>query len=474
MSAPNVLAQRYASLEMQAIWAPQAKVRLEREFWVAVLEVQQRLGMVRGGVEVLADYRRVLDDVDLASIQRREVVTRHDVKARLEEFNSLAGHEALHQGLTSRDLTENVEQLQIRRALLLVRGRMVAVLCRLAERAASFESMVMVARTHNVAAQPTTLGKRLATVGTELLLGLDRIESLLARYPLRGLKGPVGSQQDLLDLAGGAEATVVALEREIATGLGFDALLDSVGQVYPRSLDFDVVSALFQASSASGNLALSLRLMAGHELVTEGFREGQVGSSAMPHKMNTRSCERVNGLVDVLRGYVVMAAGLVGNQWNEGDVSCSVVRRVMLPDAFYSFDGLLETTLEVVRDFGPYPAVIGAELERYLPFLATTRLLMAALRAGMGREEAHEVIRDHAVVVARAQRETAAMGNDLARRLGEDPRYPLDVEQTEAEIHATASETGRAKAQVDAFVQEAGLWAARYPVDAAYRGGTVI
>ena len=474
MSAPNVLAQRYASLEMQAIWAPQAKVRLEREFWVAVLEVQQRLGMVRGGVEVLADYRRVLDDVDLASIQRREVVTRHDVKARLEEFNSLAGHEALHQGLTSRDLTENVEQLQIRRALLLVRGRMVAVLCRLAERAASFESMVMVARTHNVAAQPTTLGKRLATVGTELLLGLDRIESLLARYPLRGLKGPVGSQQDLLDLAGGAEATVVALEREIATGLGFDALLDSVGQVYPRSLDFDVVSALFQASSASGNLALSLRLMAGHELVTEGFREGQVGSSAMPHKMNTRSCERVNGLVDVLRGYVVMAAGLVGNQWNEGDVSCSVVRRVMLPDAFYSFDGLLETTLEVVRDFGPYPAVIGAELERYLPFLATTRLLMAALRAGMGREEAHEVIRDHAVVVARAQRETAAMGNDLARRLGEDPRYPLNVEQTEAEIHATASETGRAKAQVDAFVQEAGLWAARYPVDAAYRGGTVI
>ena len=474
MSAPNVLAQRYASLEMQAIRAPQAKVRLEREFWVAVLEVQQRLGMVRGGVEVLADYRRVLDDVDLASIQRREVVTRHDVKARLEEFNSLAGHEALHQGLTSRDLTENVEQLQIRRALLLVRGRMVAVLCRLAERAASFESMVMVARTHNVAAQPTTLGKRLATVGTELLLGLDRIESLLARYPLRGLKGPVGSQQDLLDLAGGAEATVVALEREIATGLGFDALLDSVGQVYPRSLDFDVVSALFQASSASGNLALSLRLMAGHELVTEGFREGQVGSSAMPHKMNTRSCERVNGLVDVLRGYVVMAAGLVGNQWNEGDVSCSVVRRVMLPDAFYSFDGLLETTLEVVRDFGPYPAVIGAELERYLPFLATTRLLMAALRAGMGREEAHEVIRDHAVVVARAQRETAAMGNDLARRLGEDPRYPLNVEQTEAEIHATASETGRAKAQVDAFVQEAGLWAARYPVDAAYRGGTVI
>ena len=121
--------------------------------------------------------------------------------------------------------------------------------------------------------------------------------------------------------------------------------------------------------------------MAGQELVTEGFRAGQVGSSAMPHKMNTRSCERVNGLAVVLRGYLSMVGELAGDQWNEGDVSCSVVRRVALPDAFFAIDGLFETFLTVLDDFGAYPAVARRELDRYLPFLATTKVLMAAVRA---------------------------------------------------------------------------------------------
>ena len=145
--------------------------------------------------------------------------------------------------------------------------------------------------------------------------------------------------------------------------------------------------------------------MAGHELVTEGFAPGQVGSSAMPHKMNTRSCERVNGLQVVLRGYASMAAELAGAQWNEGDVFCSVVRRVALPDAFFAIDGQTETFLTVLDEFGAYPAVIQRELDRYLPFLATTRILIAAVRAGVGREAAHEVIREHAVAVALAMRE---------------------------------------------------------------------
>ena len=171
-------------------------------------------------------------------------------------------------------------------------------------------------------------------------------------------------------------------------------MLDSVGQVYPRSLDHDVLSALVQVAAGPSSLATTIRLMAGNELVTEGFKEGQVGSSAMPHKMNSRSCERVNGLTVILRGYASMAAELAGDQWNEGDVSCSVVRRVALPDAFFAIDGLFETFLTVLDEFGAFPAVIEAELRRYLPFLATTKILMAAVRAGVGRETAHEVIKD--------------------------------------------------------------------------------
>ena len=238
----------------------------------------------------------------------------------------------------------------------------------------------MAGRSHNVAAQATTLGKRFATVAEEMLIALDRVEELLARYPLRGIKGPVGTAQDMLDLLGGDADKLAELEQRIAGHLGFERVLTSVGQVYPRSLDFDVLTALVQLAAAPSNLATTIRLMAGHELVTEGFQPGQVGSSAMPHKMNTRSCERVNGLAVVIRGYASMAGELAGDQWNEGDVSCSVVRRVALPDAFFAIDGLFETFLTVLDEFGAFPAVIQRELDRYLPFLATTKVLMGAVR----------------------------------------------------------------------------------------------
>ncbi|PQP49603.1 adenylosuccinate lyase, partial [Mycolicibacterium austroafricanum] len=129
MPVPDVLAHRYASEEMVAIWSPEAKIVAERRLWLAVLKAQAELGVgVPDGV--VADYERVLEEVDLASIAARERVLRHDVKARIEEFNALAGHEHVHKGMTSRDLTENVEQLQIRRSLELVHARGIAVVAR--------------------------------------------------------------------------------------------------------------------------------------------------------------------------------------------------------------------------------------------------------------------------------------------------------------------------------------------------------
>ncbi|MGH3316873.1 MAG: adenylosuccinate lyase, partial [Nocardioidaceae bacterium] len=340
---PDVLAHRYASDELARIWSPEHKVVLERQLWVAVLKAQRDLGVdVPDGV--VEAYEKVVDQVDLDSVAERERVTRHDVKARIEEFAALAGHEHIHKGMTSRDLTENVEQLQVRASLLLVRDRVVASLARLARLATEHRTLVMAGRSHNVAAQATTLGKRFATVADEMLVALERLEDLLRRYPLRGIKGPVGTAQDQLDLLPDAGA-LAELELRVAQHLGFERVLTSVGQVYPRSLDFDVVSALVQVVAAPSNLATTVRLMAGNELVTEGFKPGQVGSSAMPHKMNTRSCERVNGLAVVLRGYLSMLGELAGDQWNEGDVSCSVVRRVALPDAFFATDGLFQTFL---------------------------------------------------------------------------------------------------------------------------------
>ncbi|MEU6728794.1 adenylosuccinate lyase [Nonomuraea wenchangensis] len=469
---PNVLAARYASPELTRLWSPEYKIVAERRLWLAVLRAQAELGVaVPGGA--VADYEKVVEQVDLESIAARERVTRHDVKARIEEFNALAGHEQVHKGMTSRDLTENVEQLQIRDSLLLARDRMVALLARLATLAKEHEATVMAGRSHNVAAQATTLGKRFATAADELLVAYRRLEELITRYPLRGIKGPVGTAQDMLDLLGGDRAKLAALEGRVAEHLGFAGAFTSVGQVYPRSLDFEVVTALVQAAAAPSSLARTIRLMAGHELVTEGFAEGQVGSSAMPHKMNTRSCERVNGLAVVLRGYASMTAELAGDQWNEGDVSCSVVRRVALPDAFFAFDGLMETMLTVLDEFGAFPAVIAAELDRYLPFLATTKMLMAAVRAGMGREQAHELIKEHAVAAALAMRSRGA-ANELLDLLAGDERFPLDRERLDGLLADRVSFTGAAADQVEAVARQVAEIVAAHPEAAAYRPGAIL
>ena len=474
----NVLAHRYASPAMATLFSPEHKVVLERQLWLAVLTAQQDLG-VSTPYGAVAAYRAVVEAgtgaVDLDSIAGRERVTRHDVKARIEEFNALAaggaasGHELIHRGMTSRDLTENVEQLQVRSALRLVRTKVLGVLVRLARRAAEYESLAIAGRSHNVAAQTTTLGKRFATVADELLQALARLDELIARYPLRGIKGPVGTAQDMLDLFDGDAGKLAELERRVAEHLGFEKVLTSVGQVYPRSLDFDVLSALVQLAAAPSSFATTLRLMAGHELVTEGFQPGQVGSSAMPHKMNTRSAERINGFAVILRGYASMAGELAGGQWNEGDVSCSVVRRVALPDAFFALDGLLETTLTVLDDFGAFPAVIARELDRYLPFLATTKVLMAAVRAGTGREQAHEAIKEHAVRVALDMREQGAAENDLLARLAADPRLGLDAGALTGLLADPLAFTGAATDQVRSVIAAIDLALESEPAAAGYQ-----
>lgn len=468
----NVLASRYVSPEIATIWDAKHKIVAERQLWIAVMQAQKDLG-VDIPAEAISAYEAVVDQVDLESIARREAVTRHDVKARIEEFNALAGYEHIHKGMTSRDLTENVEQLQIYRSLEIVRDKAIAVAVQIGRRAEQYRNQVMAGRSHNVAAQATTLGKRFASAGDELLVAIERATELLGRYPLRGIKGPMGTSQDMLDLLGGDPQKLASLEHRVAEYLGFGRIFDSVGQVYPRSLDFDALSALVQLGAGPSSLATTIRLMAGNETVTEGFKEGQVGSSAMPHKMNARSCERVGGFQVILRGYLTMAADLSGQQWNEGDVFCSVVRRVALPDAFFAIDGMLETMLTVLKEFGAFPAMLDRELERYLPFLATTRILMAAVRAGVGRETAHEVIKENAVAMALDMRENGAEQN-LVERLAADDRLPLDkaaLEEALADRHAFI---GAAGDQVDRVLARISELADARPEAAAYTGQEIL
>ena len=431
---PNVLATRYATKEMVAIFNPVNKIINERKFWITILKLQQKAGLPITDSDIKA-YEKVIEKVDLDSIDKREIKTRHDVKARIEEFNALAGVEKIHIGLTSRDLTENIELIQIKAGLELMDYRVLQTLFLLGEKISKYEKTYMVGRSHNVAAQVTTLGKRFASCAEELLFAHTALQELIARLPLRGIKGPVGTSQDALDAMG---KNFENLEKNIANEFGFENTWASVGQIYPRSVDFEVVSKLLQIASAPSSMATTIRLMAGSGLVSEGFKAGQVGSSAMPHKMNSRSSERINGMMVLLRGYNTMASDLAGDQWNEGDVSCSVVRRVVIPDSFYVLDGLLHTFMTILQEFGAFEENIKSELADQLPFLATTKILMECVKAGVGREVAHEMIKTHS---------TNSKPSDFFTALANEKGFPLSVAQLNSLIQDPSNFSGLAIGQ---------------------------
>jgi len=469
----NVLAQRYASQKMKEIWSPKGRILMERDLWISVLKAQKELGLPIGE-NVIAAYEKVKDQVNLESIKNREKLTRHDVKSRIEEFCDLAGHEHIHKGMTSRDLTENVEQLQVYKSLLIIRSKAITALNKISEKADFYRNQIITARTHNVAAQPTTLGKRIAMFGQELLFAIENLNRIIENYPVRGIKGAVGTQLDQLTLFDGDTEKVNQLESKIIKHLGISQSINAVGQVYPRSLDHQVVSALYQLSSGPSSFSKTLRIMAGNETASEGFAKGQVGSSAMPHKMNSRSCERVNGFHVIINGYMNMVAGLAGDQWNEGDVSCSVVRRVALPDSFYAIDGLFETFLTILNQMTTFPAVIDRENTHYFPFLSTTTVMMEAVKKGAGRETAHEAIKEHAVATVGDLRNGKINRNDLLDRLAADNRLGLSMEELEAILSRGEELVGAASAQIDIFCKDVKKWTDLYPETVKYNPGEIL
>jgi len=472
----NVLSQRYATKVINEIFSEEGKMRLEREFWFDIVKTQKALGL-EIPLEAIQAYKRAISDIDLDLIKEIESRTKHDVKAKIEAYCKAAdGHEYIHLGMTSRDLTDNVEQIQIKKAMQIIFGKYVSLLRHLIEKAEDYKNIELTARTHHQPAQPTLLGRRFSMWAEELLIHLIEFETFIENYPFRGMKGAVGTQFDMANLLDSKEKAL-KLDQKIAKKYGFKHTFHSTGQVYPRSLDYKLLSHLSALSAPCENFAKTMRLMSGYELVTEGFRKGQVGSSVMPHKMNTRSTERICAFSELLKMYADGGSRLSGDQWEEGDVSCSALRRVLIPDAFYATDGLLETTLTVLNQMGAYPAVISKEIDRYLPFLATTEILGTAVKHGMGREQAHSLIKKHAIAEALKMRDEGSDVNMLMDRLSEEPEFItagitrgilLDLMKDKSHFLGNADE------QIRSVVKKSKLFIDKYVKEAAYEPGDIL
>ena len=423
----SALKDRYASSQILEIWSHQTKVMTERIVWIEILKSQIDLGL-KVDRSVVADYERVISVIDLERISKREISLKHDVKARIEEFNFLAGHEFIHVGLTSRDITENVEAWQIRMSIELVLSEIELVLREFSKVIDNYAELLIVGRTHNVPAQLTTLGRRFASWAEELLFAYENLKEIHLRLPMKGIKGAIGTGADLREVVGSEWNEI---ESSVAKNLEIENLLIAPSQIYPRSLDFEVIASLVQVAAPLSTAALNIRLMSGLGLTFEGKSKNQVGSSAMPHKNNPRLCERVNGLFSVLRGFLVMSSEISGNQWFEGDVSDSVVRRLVLPESFYALDGILRTTAKIFREMEVDNEAIAKEIEQGLDDLLSSKLMMLAFQKGVGREVSHRLISECSTRAKRAENPSfvnlVAQTPDLKISLEEIEKLRLDA-----------------------------------------------
>lgn len=468
MANLNALSERYVTGQINSIFSAESRILLERDFWILVMEALNEVGADMPLAEI-EKYKAARHVFDLSQIKEIELLMKHDVMARLKHFNKVAEAKGAHTPLTSRDDTDNVEQIQIIRAAKIVFGKYISVLRHFFDNAVEYSYLNLCARTHHQPAQMTLLGRRFSMWAEELLHHIEAFERFIENYPLRGIKGPTGTQLDLLSLLG-SEEKIKQFEAIMAKKLGHSKFLVSTGQIYPRSLDYELISHLSLLASACANFAITIRLMAGYELMTEGFKKDQVGSSAMPHKMNTRSSERICGAAELLKIYADGASRISGNQWEEGDVSCSIVRRVIIPDSFYASDCVCETTLTVLNEMGSYPAILEKETDKYLPFLATTQFLGMMIKAGMERNAAHKIIKKYAVAEALKMRE-GITNNNLTALIAEDPdvkKQGLAINDFLAILSDKKHFTGRAKKQIEEVELKSQRILRKYAEEAKY------
>ena len=447
------LADRYASQAMLALWSPQTRHGLWRRLWLALAEAEKELGVDIPG-QALTEMREHLDDIDFAAVAVYEKKFRHDVMAHVHAFGDVApaARGVIHLGATSCFVTDNGDLIQMRRALELLRGRLVTLLRTLAAFATQWRAEPTLGYTHLQAAQLTTVGKRATLWMQDLVLDLAELDHRLATLPMRGVKGTTGTQASFLELLGGDHKKVRALDTKVCHAMGFPGSIPVSGQTYSRKLDAQVLDIVAGIATSAAKFASDLRMLQSFGEIEEPFGKDQIGSSAMAYKRNPMRCERINSLARFVQSVTGTANATHSVQYFERTLDDSAIRRLVLPEAFLATDAILILMENVVSGLEVHPARIRARIADELPFMATESLIVRAVQAGGDRQQVHEVIRQHSIAAARAMKDEGK-ANDMLARLAADPAFPVRSEDLQ-QVTDPSRFVGRAPQQVDDFLAE--------------------
>ena len=453
-SYESPLAARYAGREMRFNFSDQKKFCTWRRLWIALAEGEQQLGIGISDAQ-LNELRAHAEDIDYEAAGQYEKKLRHDVMAHVHAWGDQCpqARSIIHLGATSCYVGDNTDLVVLRDGLQIVKQRLVEVARSLREFALEWRTEPVLGLTHYQPAQATTVGKRACLWLQNLMMDLDDLEHAAGSIAFRGVKGTTGTQASFLELFEGDHDKVRELDRLVTSKLGFERSFAVTGQTYPRQLDFRVGQVLSSIAQSAHKFAVDIRLSSGRREIEEPFEKNQIGSSAMPWKRNPMRCERICSLARIVICALDNLAHTSANQWFERTLDDSANRRISLAEMFLATDAVLVLMQNVCSGLVVHPAVVKRNLQAELPFLASEALLMAAVKAGADRQDAHEAIRVH----SRAASEAIHRGEDnpLAALLAEDPRFAA-VSGDLGQLLEGSRHIGRAPEQVLEFIEGTG------------------
>jgi adenylosuccinate lyase len=423
---------RYASIEMRQIWSEENKRKLWRQIWLALAEVQSGFGLV--SQDQLADIQVNVTSIDIPLSLEFETVLNHDLMAELKAFASQCkiGGGSLHLGATSMDIEDNADALRLRQATQLIIQRLAKLLGSFSHRIIDLVDLPCIAFTHLQPAEPTTYGARLAFYAQDLLEDYQALTKFLPTLRGKGFKGAVGTSAAYAELVGVENLT--RFENSLSQRLDLP-FFEITSQTYSRRQEYALLSLLASVALTLNKFAFDIRLLqsplAGE--VSEPFSKSQVGSSAMPFKRNPIQSEKIDSLSRSLALAPLTAWHNAAHSLLERTLDDSANRRSLLPEAFLTLDELLLTSQKLLDGFQLHPVVIQRNLDKYSPFAATERLLMALAQAGADRQQMHETIREISLVAWQAIQ--SGQPNPLIDLLIHEDRFSPYLSIAEIESH---------------------------------------
>ncbi len=450
------LVSRYTSLEIQQLFSEKTKFTTWRKCWLALAEAEFELGLTDIiSEEMLHEMRANISNIDFALAAQKEKEIRHDVMAHVYEFGCKCPKAAgiIHLGATSQFVVCNTDLILQRNAMQLIRSSLLQVIHNLTQFCSRYKALPTLGFTHYQPAQPTTVGKRNTLYLQDLIMDLEYIDIYLGQIKARGAKGTVGTQATFLELFKGDHQKVRQLDKLVAEKLGFNEVFAVTGQTYTRKLDMKLAETLAGIGATAHKFAVDLRLLSNLKMQEEPFEKNQTGSSAMAYKRNPMRSERLTGLARKLMTLPLDFSATYSNQWFERTLDDSAIRRMDIPQCFLLADAILKLFINISSDMVVFPEQIKRHLMAELPFMATEKILMEAVKKGQSRQEMHEVVKEHSLAAGKVVKELGKE-NDLLIRLAADDRIPFSLPELETMVSDYSQFIGRAKEQTEEYLAE--------------------